>query len=255
MTYKDQFVAEIKVNGKILRLKNDTAYLPFGSEYTLYLKNLNSRRASVKIHIDGQDVLDGSSLVLDANSSAELKGFLKGTVATNSFRFIQKTKDIQDHRGDKIDDGLIRIEFAYEKDLSYFLNNKPFDWNYGGYFTGTTAECSCSYSPYSGSSPLKGHMRSATYSNNKVEILNELTEPQQDEGITVKGSEINQQFNETIVGDLEASQVIVIMLKGATEKKNIIKPLTIKSKLKCSTCGKHCRSSFKFCPNCATYLE
>jgi rRNA maturation endonuclease Nob1 len=32
-------------------------------------------------------------------------------------------------------------------------------------------------------------------------------------------------------------------------------PLTIQSKLTCSSCGKIFKSSFKYCPNCGTYLE
>jgi len=115
MTYKDYFVVEVKSKGKILRVKNGAVSLPFGSEYSILLKNLNSRRASIKIHIDGQDVLDYSSLILEPNTSTELEGFLNGTTARNKFKFIQKTKEIQDHRGDKIGDGMIRVEFAFEK--------------------------------------------------------------------------------------------------------------------------------------------
>jgi len=121
MTYKEQFVAEVKVNGKILRVRNDEVFLPFGSEYSLLLKNLNSKRASVKISIDGTDVLDGNALVVGPNQTAELEGFLKGSTGKNKFRFIQKTKEIQEHRGDKIDDGIIRIEFAYEENNPLFV--------------------------------------------------------------------------------------------------------------------------------------
>jgi len=115
MTYQDYFVAEIKVNGKIMRVKDGAVYLPFGSEYSILLKNLNTKRAAVKVSIDGDDVLDNSSLILDANSETELQGFLRGNIAKNRFRFIHKTKQISEHRGDRADDGLVRIEFAFEK--------------------------------------------------------------------------------------------------------------------------------------------
>ena len=115
MTYADNFVVEVKQNGKILRVKNGAVYLPFGSEYSILLKNLNSVRAGIKVSIDGEDVLDNSSLVLDANSDTVLEGFLRGTVARNRFRFINKTQEISDHRGDRADDGLLRVEFAFEK--------------------------------------------------------------------------------------------------------------------------------------------
>ena len=156
MTYKDNFVAEVKCNGKILRIRDGAVNLPYGSEYTLLLKNLNSRKVSVKVHVDGQDVLDYSSLILDPNSSTELEGFLSGTVAKNHFKFIHKTKQIQEHRGDKIDDGLIRVEFAFEKPTPevikktiihehheyhdhYYHRPRPFyHWNYGDWFNGVS---------------------------------------------------------------------------------------------------------------------
>ena len=115
MTYNDRFVAELKLNGKILRIKDDTVYLPFGSEYSLLLKNLNTRRVSVNIEVDGSDVLDNQSLMIEPNKTTELMGFLKGHTAKNKFKFIQKTKQIQEHRGDRVDDGIVRIEFAFEK--------------------------------------------------------------------------------------------------------------------------------------------
>ena len=36
------------------------------------------------------------------------KGFMEGMVARNKFRFIEKTKQISDYRGDRVDDGIIR---------------------------------------------------------------------------------------------------------------------------------------------------
>ena len=88
MTYKDQFVVEVMVDGKILRVRDGAVYLPFGCEYSILLKNLNSKKASVKVSIDGEDVLDGYSLVVKPLITHELKGFLKGTTARNRFRFI-----------------------------------------------------------------------------------------------------------------------------------------------------------------------
>jgi len=58
MTHKDYFIVEVKYQGKILRMKDGAVYLPFWSEYSIFLKNRKSRRASVKVHRDGQDALD-----------------------------------------------------------------------------------------------------------------------------------------------------------------------------------------------------
>ena len=63
MVYQDKFVVSVKVNGKVLREHDkDHVYLPFGSEYSILLKNLESRKALVTINIDGKNAL-GLSLI------------------------------------------------------------------------------------------------------------------------------------------------------------------------------------------------
>lgn len=275
MTYKDAFVVEVKCKGKILRMKDDFVYLPFGEEYSLYLKNLSPRRASVKIHIDGQDVLDYQSLILEPNSSTELEGFLSGIVAKNKFKFIKKTKQIQEFRGDKIDDGIIRVEFAYEKDLPitkvliedhHHYHHYP-KWNYNDWFFGdSNIRYSNSVRGMSNQSQTINNSNDEAsasqifYSSNVTMDslgIESLGQPLNDEGITVKGSEINQSFRYGSIGELKQSEIIIIRMKGITDISNspIKTPLTVKSKMTCKTCGKKSKSSFKYCPNCGTYLE
>lgn len=280
MTYQDNFVVEVKCDGKIMRVRDGAVHLPFGSEYTLLLKNLNSRKASIKIHIDGQDVLDYSSLILQPNSTTELEGFLRGSIARNRFKFIQKTKQIQDHRGDKIDDGLIRVEFAFEKPKPEILtktiihdhhHHDHHHWNYGNWFTGDSTV------RYGSAMGISDDNIQATYSNNAgdmvrgmssgpVESINMVqvdslgveanSQPLADEGITVKGSECDQFFRYGSIGELEQSKVITIQLRGTTAGGvQVQQPVTVKTKLECSSCGTKSKSSFKFCPNCGTFLE
>jgi hypothetical protein len=273
MTYKDNFVVEVKANGKILRVKDGAVNLPFGSEYSLLLKNLNSRRASVKIHIDGQDALDYSSLVLEPNATTELEGFLQGATARNRFKFIQKTKQIQDHRGDKIDDGLIRVEFAFEKKKPEILkrtiiteHKDNYYWNYNNWFSGDSSiRYTCGSSDgskdvgrgiSSNASDFVGSAQSINMVQSDNLAMQSINQPLQDEGITVKGSECNQDFRYTTIGELEQSSVITIQLKGISESGvQIERPVTVQTKLQCKTCGTKSKSSFKFCPNCGTFLE
>jgi hypothetical protein len=271
MVYQNKFVAEIKVNGKILRMKDGYVSLPFGSEYTILLKNLNSRKARVDISIDGQSVLDNSAVIIGPNQESELKGFLTGNIARNSFRFIQKTKEIADYRGDRADDGIIRIEYAYEKPSQFEIlledhKKKNHDihvhhyynyWNYSDWFTGdSTVKYSSSVGNQSYSSD--DLLSRSINSNVTMDSLGQtpLDSPLDDEGITVKGSEVNQYFNYASIGSLEDSQVLIIRLRGITsEGQSVQRPLTVKDKLVCSSCGKSSNSAYKFCPNCGTFLE
>lgn len=266
MTYKDNFVVEVKCNGKIMRVKDGAIHLPYGSEYTLLLKNLDSRKASIKIQIDGQDVLDYSSLILQANSTTELEGFLRGSIARNRFKFINKTKEIQEHRGDKVDDGLIRVEFAFEKPKPNFttrniIHENHYHWNYDNWFTGDSVAKYGSVSNIENSGDTIRAMASNQPENINMVQFNTLgveanSQPLADEGITVKGSECEQFFKYGSIGELEQSKVITIQLKGVTSAgAQVQQPITVKSKLECSSCGTKSKSSYKFCPNCGTFLE
>ena len=252
MTYREKFVVELKCNGKFLRIKDDIARLPFGTEYSIYLKNLNSRTAVVKISIDGKDVLDGNDLVINANTSAELEGFLNSNIVKNRFKFINKTKEIQDYRGDRIDDGIIRVEVAYEKqkESQVILHEQHHHYH----FTPNIP----TYYPYISWGTTSSNQ--SIYQNASIRSVSKTlstTEPLSDEGITVKGSECNQYFNYINVGDTDLATVIIIYLKGiiSTSINSSPKPVTVKTKLVCSSCGKKSNSHFKFCPNCGTFLE
>jgi len=250
MVFKENLVCVIKNHGNILREIDGIVYLPFTSDYSILLKNLNSRRASVNISIDGKDVLDNKSLIIEPNSETELEGFLDGSAAKNKFKFIQKTKEIKDHRGDYIDDGMIRIEFAYEKVSSYkytYTQNNfqqyvpPVTFGSAAPIlnSSTTSAFNCSSGP---------NIRSSS------EIVCDSLDT--DEGITVKGSEINQYFNYTSIGDLDPSEVIILRLRGEKISKiKVTKPVTVKTKLRCSSCGKKSKSSSQFCSACGTFLE
>ena len=292
MTYKDQFVAEVKCNGRILRIKDGYVTLPFGSEYSLLFKNLNSRKVAIDVEIDGTDALNDKSLILGANDSMELEGFLKGMSARNRFKFIQKTNEIVHHRGDKIDDGLIRIQFAFEKPAPKIraIINEHHDHHHHHHHTDwwpypwrsdipcgpprvwinssdqsksgdvNTYNCTLGVSGKANSdlSAMNISSNCMTGPEQLAENVNldDLATPLEDMGITVNGSEANQLFNYGSIGQLEDSQVIVIQLRGTTLKGDpVATPVTTKTKLVCPSCGMKSISTYKFCPKCGTFLE
>ena len=267
MMYSNKFVATIKNNGKVLREHGDTVYLPFGCEYSILLKNLNSVRADVKITIDGEDVLNGSSLVVGPNSDIEIERFLKDLDRGNRFKFIERTDSVEQHRGIGAADGLVRIEYRFEKPYTYtpnyYPNNTPWGgvsgslYNVGGTLRGVD---------YSKGENVKA-MATASIASycatngivSKAEVHDGMATMDcnfNDAGITVPGSISDQKFRTVSSFPLEAqTHVIVLQLKGETEYNKVTKPVTVKSKPKCTTCGKLNKANAKFCSNCGTALE
>jgi hypothetical protein len=247
--FKNNFIVAIKNKGNILRERDGVVSLPFSSDYSILLKNEDSKKAIVKVSIDGQDVLDGNSLIVVPGSPLDLKGFMKGSTVKNRFRFIEKTKQISNYRGDRIEDGIVRVEFRYEKaipDITWtpaiyptWPNNYPVVYNDCPYDN----QASFTYSSCVNSSTLKS-------SNNIFSAQNV-------DGITVKGAETRQDFTVGSVNTLEKnSYVMTLYLTGRTYHDMIVKkPLITKDKLKCSTCGVRSKSHAKFCSNCGTFLE
>jgi hypothetical protein len=236
----------------------------------------------------------GQSLIVQPNSNIELREFVKGLKGTNHFKFIQKTKRIMNYRGDRVDDGLVRVEFKFEKRKREIIPPviysdlwpcrtqvcpcchkwpcecyKPRSWsdcdswrytsdtltsNGGG--GGSASSCNAFYSASNTGGNFGNTKIAASSTRNKTK-KSLSTRPLPDEGITVKGSKSNRNFNYGYTGELESkSSVIVIKLRGT--KKNgtaIRKPVTVKTKLMCSTCGRKSKSSAKYCKHCGTYLE
>lgn len=279
MMYSNKFVATIKNNGKVLREHGDTVYLPFGCEYSVLLKNLNSVRADVKISIDGVDVLNGSSLVVNPNSDIEIERFLKDLDKGNRFKFIERTDSVEQHRGVGAADGLVRIEYRFEKPYvpqvrpGWIYDDSPWKTTYGGGYSTTGVSRSLHNVggalrgvDYSKGEAVKAVAMNAVNSycaDNGIVAQSAIHDGMatmdcsfNDAGITVPGSESHQKFRTVSSFPLEAqTHVIVLQLKGETEYNKVTKPVTVKSKPKCVTCGKLNKANAKFCSNCGTALE
>lgn len=156
--------------------------------------------------------------------------------------------------------------------MTYYYTTGPFYGPIGGsgsLSSGTTltdnsyySNCTLSNSPVKGVSASNNGVQNCSSINNIQSSINSSPAPEFnpfvptfDEGITVKGSESNQRFQEVHISDLEdISQVIIIKLKGYKGSERVEKPLLVNSKVKCSTCGRKSKSHMKFCPECGTAL-
>lgn len=273
--YHSKLVASIKANGKVLREFKDTVYIPFGSEYSILLKNLNTVKALINVYIDGDNVVPGG-LVLNAGQEVDLQRAIRNNNLSegNKFKFIERTGKIEDHRGVKLEDGLIRVEYQFEK---VYQRQDSIQWNQvklGGTWTsnpndivysplrGTAADVTpsymkgtvtCSDMSYAATSMAVG--ASASISASSAQAFN--AAPQTETGITVAGSKSDQKFVTASWFATEPEKhTIILKLLGETEdNKAIREPITVKHKQKCSTCNHTNKATAKFCSECGTALE
>jgi hypothetical protein len=76
-----------------------------------------------------------------------------------------------------------------------------------------------------------------------------------DAGITVPGSESQQAFYHASDFPVEQHSIMIVLrLRGAVGNVLVAAPVTVGSKLTCSTCGKVSKSSMQFCGRCGTAL-
>jgi hypothetical protein len=255
--YDNKMVCCLKANGKVLREHKDTVYVPFGTEYSVQLKNLNSKRTLVKVEIDGVDTTGRSRLVVNPNEVFELTRFIKnGNLKEgNRFKFIERTAGIEKHRGVGMEDGIIRIEFQFERVVPAYIS--PYDPikiyyrdpGFGNYHVGDVVGTNAAFM-YAASASDQSVRSYAPQAVNASLNVN-------DAGITVPGSVSSQSFTQIKDFPVESEKfVMVLKLLGETETgKLVLEPVTVKTKPKCVTCGRVNKSGAKFCTDCGTALE
>ena len=285
--YNQKLVASIKVKGKILREFKDTVYIPFASEYSILLKNLNTVRAVVNVFVDGENAVPGG-LVIDPGRSVDLERWIKnGNLSEgNRFKFIERTAQIEDGpRGIKEEDGLIRVEYQFELPRPVINLNQVFGNNstiYSSEYQGVTDKYSktSGWISASGASSISqmnvgGVLRGVDYSAGEATkaaataAINKVapdaieyhsgaaTMDWNDVGITVPGSKSTQTFQTVTMSALDpVKHNIVLRIVGDLgHNKPVDKAVTVKHKPKCVTCGKQNRAHAKFCVECGTALE
>jgi len=197
-------------------------------------------------------------LIIDANSDLELKRFLTDNDDKGpQFKFIEKTDEIREHRGENDGmDGIVKVTFQYEAQTilwrdTYKSPSIPPHW--GG-------------NVYYGSEPNPYNVvRSFNSSNNKIgnvddsnQIRNCVSQPEfkNDDGMTIKGDEINQAFTSVnnFICDSEV-YTICLQLKGDVNQKPVKKIVTVKTPLYCPKCHKKNEWNANFCVRCGNNLK
>jgi len=264
MVYSEKFVAVVVCNNHIVREirenGNDIVRMPFGTDYSLRFKNQHTTNAVVNVEIDGQDVLDGDQIIIEPNSTGDLLGFMKNGAVHNAFRFIKKTQQISQHRGDFIDDGSIRISWQYEKPR-YTKRYSPLRSRKSS-IPCWDNECFTRGPRGSSIQPQSRSICDSTSYGSDLSIgaaaaMEDDYLCDSEEGITVSGKDTHQGFYKVAVGPLESHvHSIVLHLLGQDDKgQNYIRPKLTKTRITCPTCGKRSRSNILYCSGCGTNLK
>lgn len=247
MVYAHGLAVAVKADGKVLREVGGDVFLPFGSEYSVTLKNLSGRRAVVHVDIDGQRMTDGG-LILDSGKTMDLERAIGGNLLEGRrFKFIEKTEEIEKHRGNRVDDGLVRVTYQFERPTPVvqwypapsWPPVSPNPWGDGFIYTNSigNAQSGLVTSVYSASASVNCFAKSA-------------------DGITVEGSKSNQGFHYASVGSLEdETHSVVVRLRGETGGERLASAVTVKARKTCSSCGRVWPYTQEYCGKDGTYLK
>ena len=261
--YNSKLAFAVKCNNRVLREFGETVYLPFGSEYSLLIKNMNTVDVIVHIDIDGQKVCpDG--LIISKNSSCNLERFIgKNLNQGNRFKFVERNAAIEKSRGIGVEDGLIRVEYEFASAVPVwpyndFVYTSTPSWGYDPMPTYSYSHTSADPTLNIGSA-LRGvggsSFSTQCYASGAAAASAPEVMPQNATGITVPGSVSDQRFSTVSAPKLDGvKHVMILKLLGETESAPVKAPVTVKTKQKCITCGHMNKATAKFCSECGTGL-
>lgn len=241
--HKNNFILAIKSNNNILREFGENVFLAFGSTYSIYLQNNESRKAVADIYIDGKIVMKG--LIVNANSNVTLERFYEdNNESGHKFKFIEKTEKISSFRGDFPEDGIVKVKWKFEIESPVFA--KPLHIYNPGVISSPST-----YNSYVSPQEITGYTSSVSFDSK-----NELSLTKYRSGITGKGEYSQQKFTQTYAPLLEFKEYTMsISLNGKNQKNDYInKAVEVKTSLVCDLCNTKNKSSNKFCGECGNSL-
>jgi hypothetical protein len=268
--HKENLVVSVIAQGKICRENSGQVYLPYGTEYALRIKNLDTaRRVFATITIDGENVNDWQ-LVIGAGQTSELKGFVKNRLAHNSFKFIEWTDKIRQHKGDRPDWGIITVSFQFEEVAysnpytDYLEQQKRYKEMLDKIERARRArEIEDARRPWKDmprpypNTPWiswkneneSGILWSSTLSNSQC--INSAS----CQGLTVPGSVVDQAFASTqLNGTLGTAHTLSLQLVGKRPDSRPVQVVRTARRVSCPTCGAKQKGNAKYCSECSTCL-
>lgn len=247
--YNNNFVVAIKDgNGKTLRETSSTSelvdrvrrskiYLPFQSEYSIFLENHSGDRALVKIKIDGTEIVSGG-VIIPAFSGSSVERFLvDGNLKEGKkFKFVPLS-DSGIQNPTSTENGKIEVEVAFEKRIMYTnttANSADYhiDWTWRGGTGGIVDTFDSNAYPQSISCSRSVSPRSISQ-----------------KGATVEGSKSKQQFQLGYIGEVGDPWFFEFTMLAPEEPNPVCTNQGTKKKY-CPDCGKKLSYDAIYCVRC-----
>lgn len=131
--YRNKFVVVVIVDGKIQQeTASGTCEIPFGSQYTIRLRNRNSKRAVCNLYIDGENV-SGGGFIIEANSHVDIE---RPVHSNRKFLFDSIDSENAYDQGknahfENYNHGLIEAKFALERVYQPYYTPNSYTLNSG----------------------------------------------------------------------------------------------------------------------------
>lgn len=284
--FKNNVVISIKVGQNFLQDIESIVQIPFGTEYSVLIKNLNNKPINVKMFIDGK--LNGieKGFLVKEKESISINSFLDPSFRSlnntcNALKFINKSPELNSRRTENIEDSLLRFEVELleeihnnlsAKDFKDFLKDmKPYDMHEKP--QGTRDSKPFGLEPYyPGIDTIKEHplLRKNKSDLNEHPFLYQVGDLNSTnifnkqpmelfsnnvslEGITVPGKKVEQSQLEIInLIKYKVKESICFVFKLVGTNEVIIEK---KEKKTCVVCNKKYKPRYNYCPIDGSYLN
>ncbi len=254
--FKQNTVISIKVGKNFLPDNNSIVKLPFGSEYSILIKNLNNSPINVKMYIDGNINGPEKGFIIKEKDYFEINSFLN---TNNALKFINKSKELNEKRIENIEDSLIRFEVDILRENQNNLSFKDFD----DLIKKTKINPNPFNKPWEfprvdlNEHPFlpdkKNGLLGGDYNPYKQVFCTNSVTNYSNEGITVPGNKVEKkEINSFIESKYikESSFCFIFKLEGTTDSF-----ILEKEKKTCKVCEKKYKSKYNYCPIDGSYLN
>lgn len=267
----------IMVDGKSLYEDKTNVFIPFGTEYELFVKNNNNYDILVKVNVS---LLNDDVFIVKAKSKRTIKGFSEDGVFY-AFRFIERIKEIAQNQTNQFVNANLNISI-FKKDIPVEsiissqksqqilpLGTQPFQSPFSSPFDIQLNDDvdpmellknleidpnNVSYSMDSGSKPelrkLTGQIKSTANTNSiSLNSISSLS------GIQTYGKPVEEKDDLETVGNRMMICSFAFVFQGNDfEGNKITKPLLAKNLVNCKVCNHKSKPSDTYCSKCGSYI-